>query len=114
MKKHGDFLWALGGEIIRDTSESGFDQNRPDYDLVLGYVDNLGGPYWRHASSNTTEFAAHFIGSCTIPSRTDNFDQYLPTNFAEAPNFIRSLCVDKKNSWSYTYLMLTKLRSSWR
>jgi hypothetical protein len=50
MKKHADFLWALGGEIIRDTSESGFDQNRPAYDLVLGYVDNLGGPYWRHAS----------------------------------------------------------------
>lgn len=44
MKKHGDFLWALGGEVIRDTGESGFDQNRPAYDLVLGYVDNLGGP----------------------------------------------------------------------
>jgi len=50
MKKHGDYLWALGGEIIRDTSESGFDQNRPAYDLVLAYVDSLGGPYWRHAS----------------------------------------------------------------
>jgi len=50
MKKHADFLWALGGEIIRDTSESGFDQNRPAYDLVLGYVNNLGGPYWRHAN----------------------------------------------------------------
>jgi hypothetical protein len=50
LKKQGDYLWALGGEIIRDTSESGFDENRLVYDLVLGYVDNLGGPYWRHAS----------------------------------------------------------------
>ncbi len=25
LRKHGDYLWALGGEIIRDTSESGFD-----------------------------------------------------------------------------------------
>jgi hypothetical protein len=50
LKKQGDYLWALGGEIIRDTSESGFDGNRLAYDLALGYVDNLGGPYWRHAS----------------------------------------------------------------
>lgn len=50
MKKHGDYLWALGGEIIRDTNESGFNQDRSAHDLVIGYVDNLGGPYWRHAS----------------------------------------------------------------
>lgn len=51
VKKHGDYLWALGGEIIRDTSESGFDRNLSALDLVLGYVDSHGGPYWRHANS---------------------------------------------------------------
>jgi hypothetical protein len=51
LKKHANYLWALGGEIIRDTSEAGFDKCKPSYDFVLGYVDNLGGPYWRHASS---------------------------------------------------------------
>lgn len=51
VKKHGDYLWALGGEIIRDTSESGFDRNLSAIDLVLGYVDSQGGPYWRHANS---------------------------------------------------------------
>ena len=51
VKKHGDYLWALGGEIIRDTSESGVDRNLSALDLVLGYVDGQGGPYWRHASS---------------------------------------------------------------
>ncbi len=50
LKMHCDYLWALGGEIIRDTSEAGFDQNSPAHDLILGYVNNLGGPYWRHAS----------------------------------------------------------------
>ncbi len=50
LKKHGDYIWALGGEIIRDTNQSGFDQNCSAHDLVLGYVDNLGGPYWRHAN----------------------------------------------------------------
>ncbi len=50
VKKHGDYLWALGGEIIRDTSESGFNRNLSACDLVLGYVDNQGGPYWRHAN----------------------------------------------------------------
>ncbi len=50
LKKQGDYLWALGGEIIRDMREPGFDENRLAYDLVLSYVDNLGGPYWRHAS----------------------------------------------------------------
>jgi hypothetical protein len=48
---YANYLWALGGEIIRDTSEAGFDKSKPSYDFVLGYVDNLGGPYWRHASS---------------------------------------------------------------
>jgi hypothetical protein len=51
LKKHANYLWALGGEIIRDTSEAGFDKSKPSYYFVLGYVDNLGGPYWRHASS---------------------------------------------------------------
>ncbi len=51
LKKHANYPWALGGEIIRDTSEADFDKCKPSYDFVLGYVDNLGGPYWRHASS---------------------------------------------------------------
>ncbi len=51
LRKHGDYLWALGGEIIRDTNESGCDPDISAIDLVLGYVDSLGGPYWRHANS---------------------------------------------------------------
>jgi hypothetical protein len=53
IKKHADYLWALGGEIIRDTSEYGVDENVSSRDLILKYVDDSGGPYWRHASSET-------------------------------------------------------------
>jgi hypothetical protein len=45
LKKKGHYLWVLGGEIIRDTRESGFGENRLAYDLALGYIDNLGSPY---------------------------------------------------------------------
>ena len=51
IRKHGDYLWALGGEIIRDISESGLDRNISATDLVLGYVYSHGGPHWRHANS---------------------------------------------------------------
>jgi len=51
IKKHADYLWALGGEIIRDTNKYGVDKNRSGKNLVLNYIDDSGGPYWRHADS---------------------------------------------------------------
>ena len=68
MRKHGDYLWALEGEIIHDTNESGFDQNLSAIDLILGYVDSQGGPYWRHASCEEDQLkydcvSAPFTGS---------------------------------------------------
>lgn len=53
IKKHADYLWVLGGEIIRDTNEYGVEENLSSRDLILKYVDDSGGPYWRHASSET-------------------------------------------------------------
>jgi len=51
IKKHADYLWALGGEIIRDTNEYGVENNLTSKHLVLKYINNDGGPYWRHANS---------------------------------------------------------------
>ncbi len=42
-------------------------------------------PAVKKTNSNTTAFAAPFIGSYTIPSLTGNSDVYLPTNSAEEP-----------------------------
>lgn len=53
IKKHADYLWALGGEIIRDTNEYGVDKSLSSKSLVLKYVDDSGGPYWRHAYSES-------------------------------------------------------------
>lgn len=53
IKKHADYLWALGGEIIRDTNEHGVDESLSSKNIILKYVDDNGGPYWRHADSET-------------------------------------------------------------
>ncbi len=49
IKKHADYLWTLGGEIIRDTNEHGVDESLSSKNIILKYVDDNGGPYWRHA-----------------------------------------------------------------
>jgi len=53
LKKHADYLWALGGEIIRDTNEYGVDKDLSSKNLVLKYINDSGGPYWRHADSES-------------------------------------------------------------
>jgi hypothetical protein len=49
VKKHADYLWGLGGEIIRDTNENGVSPNLSSSEILLLYVNAFGGPYWRHA-----------------------------------------------------------------
>lgn len=52
IRKHANYLWALGGEIIRDTNENGAPQEVTDSELILQYIDNEGGPFWRHANDD--------------------------------------------------------------
>lgn len=51
IRKHGDYLWALGGEIVRDLNDQNLDPGLDSNQLILNYVDSEGGPYWRHANS---------------------------------------------------------------
>jgi len=62
IKKHADYLWALGGEIIRDTNEHGVDESLSSKNVILKYVDDSGGPYWRHAGSESE--LAQFDATC--------------------------------------------------
>jgi hypothetical protein len=51
VRKHADYLWALGGEIIRETHDAGVDEELSAEIIILMYVSLQGGPYWRHASN---------------------------------------------------------------
>ena len=51
VKKHASYLWALGGEIIRDTNEHGVDSKLSGREIILKYIHSAGGPYWRHATN---------------------------------------------------------------
>ncbi len=47
----GNYLWALGGELIRQINDDEKERKLSAKDLILKYVDERGGPYWRHANN---------------------------------------------------------------
>ena len=49
IKRYTNYLWVLGGELIRRVNEDDTERNLIATDLILKYIDNEGGPYWRHA-----------------------------------------------------------------
>ena len=53
IKRHAQYLWALGGEIIREInfSEKDSDRHETGKKILLKYTNESGGPYWRHAIS---------------------------------------------------------------
>ena len=49
IKRHAQYLWALGGEIIRDINFCEKDRHKNGKEILLKYIHESGGPYWRHA-----------------------------------------------------------------
>jgi hypothetical protein len=49
IKIYAHYLWALGGELIRQINEDESERQLSAKNLILKYVDDSGGPYWRHA-----------------------------------------------------------------
>ena len=49
IKLYRDYLWALGGELIRQINDDESDRLLSARELILKHVDCFGGPYWRHA-----------------------------------------------------------------
>ena len=49
VKQYADYLWALGGELIRHVNEEEADRKLPARKLILNHIDETGGPYWPHA-----------------------------------------------------------------
>ena len=49
IKMYSAYLWVLGGELIRQLNEDEDERSLLAKDLILKYIDDSGGPYWRHA-----------------------------------------------------------------
>ncbi len=49
IKNSATFLWVLGGELIRSINEDDSERQLTARELILKYIDDSGGPYWRHA-----------------------------------------------------------------
>ena len=49
VKKNANYLWVLGGELIRQLNENDRNRRLLAKKLILKYIDGSGGPYWRHA-----------------------------------------------------------------
>ena len=46
VKKHADYLWILGGEIVRRTHFEERDRRLSGRALILKYIHAQGGPLW--------------------------------------------------------------------
>ncbi len=62
LRKHFDNTWLLGGEIISHIHRDGELRVRPSREIVLGSVDEQGGPLSRHIDSETAQ--ASFDSTC--------------------------------------------------
>jgi glycosylphosphatidylinositol transamidase (GPIT) subunit GPI8 len=49
IKIYGNYLWVLGGELIRSINEDTALRRLSARKIILKHVDDSGGPLWRHA-----------------------------------------------------------------
>ena len=49
VKLYRDYLWVLGGELIRQINDDESERRLSAKELILKHIDDFGGPYWRHA-----------------------------------------------------------------
>ena len=55
VKLYRDYLWVLGGELIRQINEDESERRLSARELISKHVDDCGGPYWRHAYNEADE-----------------------------------------------------------
>src|SRR6266568_853341 len=51
IKTYAGYLWALGSELISQLNEDETERQLSARELILKYINESGGPYWRHASN---------------------------------------------------------------
>lgn len=56
-----NYLFALGGEVIRDTNENEIRIDDLEDNFLFNYLDDTGGPFWRHAINEQDYLRYHSI-----------------------------------------------------
>jgi hypothetical protein len=52
IRTNAGYLWALGGELISQLNEDETERRLSARELILNYISESGGPYWRHANDD--------------------------------------------------------------
>ena len=74
IKTYAHYLWALGGELIRQINYCDEERKLPARNLMLKYINETGGPYWRHASSEADHAKYDSVCKRLFKYMTGNFD----------------------------------------
>lgn len=74
IKNDAAYLWVLGGELIRAINENDRERQLPARDLILKYIDDSGGPYWRHACNEIEHSKYDFVCKQLFKFMTANFN----------------------------------------
>jgi hypothetical protein len=53
IKNYAQYLWVLGGELIRQVNDNSYDRRLSAEKLILKYIDASGGLYWCHANDES-------------------------------------------------------------
>lgn len=85
VKRYADYLWALGGELIRHVNEEEADRKLPPRQLILDHIDETGGPYWPHAHNQQDRDAYDSVCRQLYQFMTGATHEIAPTNSSEDP-----------------------------
>ena len=61
IKNYAGYLWALGGELIRQINYYDSERKLSAKNLILKHISEIGGPYWRHAGSDEDHARYDFV-----------------------------------------------------
>lgn len=74
IKISAGYLWALGGELIRQINDDEEERKLSAKNLILKYVDEGGGPYWRHANNELDHAKYNSVCKQLFKFMIGNFD----------------------------------------
>ncbi len=74
IKTYINYLGALGGELIRQINYDNECRQLSAKDLILKYIDDSGGPHWRHAYNEQDHSRYDSVCKRLFKFMTENID----------------------------------------